>query len=263
VTTNAPRLIGMLGGMSWESSAQYYRLANELVRERLGGLHSARIVLASVDFADVEALQVAGRWDEAGQLLAEAAEGLEAAGADLLLICTNTMHKVADQVQAAVGIPLLHLGDVTAQAVTLAGLGTIGLLGTAFTMEQDFYRDRLTSHGLQVLIPPPEDRAQVRRIIYDELCLGVVREESRQVYRDAIVRLVQAGAEGVVLGCTEIELLISATDSPAPIFLTTRLHVEAAVEASLTTGAGVSDIPVSDRLPGRSAPVRLGRASRR
>ncbi len=235
MTTNAPRVIGMLGGMSWESSAQYYRLANELVRVRLGGLHSARIVLASLDFADVEALQVAGRWDEAGQLLAEAAKGLEAAGADLLLICTNTMHKVADQVQAAVGIPLLHQGDATAQAVTRAGLTTVGLLGTAFTMEQDFYRDRLASHGLHVLIPPPDDRAEVHRIIYDELCLGVVREESRQGYRDAVVRLVQAGAEGVVLGCTEIELLISQADSPVPVFPTTRLHVEAAVDASLAT----------------------------
>ncbi len=159
---NAPRVIGMLGGMSWESSAQYYRLANELVRKRLGGLHSARIVLASVDFADVEELQVAGRSDEAGQLLAEAAKGLEAAGADLLFICTNTMHKVADRVQAAIGIPLLHLGDATAQAVTQAGLGTIGLLGTAFTMEQDFYRDRLASHGLRVLTPAPDDRAEVQ-----------------------------------------------------------------------------------------------------
>jgi len=173
VTINAPRVIGMIGGMSWESSAQYYRLANELVRERLGGLHSARIILASVDFADIEVLQVAGRWDEAGQLLAAAATGLEAAGAELLLICTNTMHKVADQVQAAVRIPLLHLGDATAQAVTRAGVGTVGLLGTAFTMEQDFYRDWLASHGLRVLIPPPDDRAEVHRIIYDELCLGV------------------------------------------------------------------------------------------
>ena len=169
---NAPRVIGMLGGMSWESSAQYYRLANELVRERLGGLHSARIVLASVDFADVEVLQVAGRWEEAGQLLAEAAKGLEAAGAELLVICTNTMHKVADQVQAAVGIPLLHLGDATAAAVTRAGLGTVGLLGTAFTMEQDFYRDRLTSHGLRVLIPPPADRAEVHRSITTSCAWG-------------------------------------------------------------------------------------------
>lgn len=231
--THGPRVIGMLGGMSWESSAQYYRLANELVRDRLGGLHSARIVLASVDFADVEALQIAGRWDEAGQLLAEAAQGLEAAGAELLLICTNTMHKVADQVQATVGIPLLHLGDVTAAAVSRVGLETVGLLGTAFTMEQDFYRDRLASHGLRVLVPPPGDRAEVHRIIYEELCLGVVREESRQAYRDVLVRLVQAGAEGVVLGCTEIELMVSDTDSPVPVFATTRLHVEAAVDASL------------------------------
>jgi len=239
VTTNAPRVIGMLGGMSWESSAQYYRLANELVRERLGGLHSARIVLASVDFADVEALQATGRWEEAGHLLAEAAKGLEAVGADLLLICTNTMHKVADQVQAAIGIPLLHLGDATAQAVTRAGLTTVGLLGTAFTMEQDFYRDRLTSHGLRVLIPAPDDRAEVHRIIYDELCLGVVRKESRQAYRAAIVRLVKAGAEGVVLGCTEIELLVSETDSPVPVFPTSRLHVEAAVDASLAARVSV------------------------
>jgi len=239
VTTTVPRVIGMLGGMSWESSAQYYRLANELVRERLGGLHSARVVLASVDFAEIEALQVAGRWEQAGQLLADAAKGLEAAGAELLLICTNTMHKVADQVQAAVRIPLLHLGDATAAAVTRAGLGTVGLLGTAFTMEQDFYRDRLASHGLRVLIPPPEDRAEVHRIIYDELCLGVIRQESRQAYRDAIMCLVQAGAEGVVLGCTEIELLISATDSPVPVFATTRLHVEAAVDASLAARGSV------------------------
>ncbi len=235
MTTNAPRVIGMLGGMSWQSSAQYYRLANELVGERLGGLHSARCVLASVDFADVERLQVEGRWDEAGQLLAEAAKGLEAAGAELLLLCTNTMHKVADQVQAAVSIPLLHLADATTHAVRRAGLSTVGLLGTAFTMEQDFYRDLLAAGGLTVLIPSTQDRAEVHRIIYDELCLGVVREQSRQVYRDVIARLAQAGAEGVVLGCTEIELLISAADSAVPMFPTTRLHVEAAVDASLAT----------------------------
>jgi aspartate racemase len=233
--TNEQRVIGMLGGMSWESSAQYYQLANELVRERLGGLHSARCLLASVDFADIETLQEAGRWEEAGQLLAEAAKGLEAGGADVLLLCTNTMHKVADQVQAAVSIPLLHLADVTAQAVTKSGLRTVGLLGTAFTMEQDFYRDRLASHGLTVLIPPPADRAEVHRIIYDELCLGKVREESRQIYRNIITGLAEAGAEGVVLGCTEIELLVSAADSPVPVFPTTRLHVAAAVELSLTT----------------------------
>jgi aspartate racemase len=227
------RVIGMLGGMSWESSAHYYRLANELVRERLGGLHSARCVLASLDFAEVERLQVAGEWSQAGDLLAEAARGLEAAGAELLLICTNTMHKVADQVQAAVGIPLVHLADATAAAVTAAGLDTVGLLGTAFTMEQDFYRDRLAGHGLRVLVPPADDRAEVHRVIYDELCLGVVREESREVYRGVIRRLVDAGAQGVVLGCTEIELLVGAADSPVPVFPTTRLHVEAAVTAAL------------------------------
>ncbi len=223
----------MLGGMSWESSAEYYRLANELVRDRLGGLHSARILLASVDFADIEALQVSGEWSRAGDLLAEAARGLEAGGADLLLLCTNTMHKVADQVQAAVTIPLLHLVDATVEAVTKAGLHTVGLLATGFTMEQDFYRDRYTAHGGALLVPDAADRAEVHRIIYDELCLGLVREESRQVYRDVIRRLVAAGAEGVILGCTEIELLISAADSPVPVFPTTRLHVEAAVELAL------------------------------
>ena len=227
-------MIGMLGGMSWESSAQYYRLANELVRERLGGLHSARCLMASVDFADIETLQVAGRWEEAGQLLAEVAQGIEAAGAEVLLLCTNTMHKVADQIQAAVTIPLLHLADVTADAVTRSGLSTVGLLGTAFTMEQDFYRDRLASQGLTVLTPPAADRAEGHRIIYDELCLGQVRDESRQIYRTIITGLVEAGAQGVVLGCTEIELLITAADSPVPIFPTTRLHIEAAIDFSLS-----------------------------
>ncbi|TDE99141.1 aspartate/glutamate racemase family protein [Occultella glacieicola] len=223
----------MLGGMSWESSAEYYRLANELVRDRLGGLHSARIVLASVDFADIEALQVAGRWDEAGEVLARAAAGLQAAGAELLLLCTNTMHKVADRVEAAVDIPLLHLADATAAAVRRAGLSTVGLLGTAFTMEQDFYRDRLAAAGLTVLVPPADERAEVHRIIYDELCLGDVRESSREIYLAVIDRLAAAGAEGVILGCTEIELLIRARDSPVPVFPTTRLHVEAAVAAAL------------------------------
>jgi aspartate racemase len=226
-------VIGMIGGMSWESSAEYYRLVNELVRERLGGLHSARCVLASVDFAEIEEMQVAGRWDEAGTVLAGVARDLESAGAEILVLCTNTMHKVADQVQAAVAIPLLHLADATAHAVTRAGHGTVGLLGTAFTMEQAFYRDRLAGHGLTVIVPSEPDRAHVHRIIYDELCVGVVRPESRQLYRDVITRLVRAGAEGIVLGCTEIELLISAEDSPVPVFPTTRIHAEAAVAASL------------------------------
>jgi aspartate racemase len=227
------RLIGLLGGMSWESTAEYYRLTNEFVRDRLGGLHSARIVLTSVDFAEIERLQVAGQWDRAGDVLAEEAARLEAAGAELLVLCTNTMHKVADQVQAAVGIPLLHLADTTAAAVRAAGLTTVGLLATGFTMEQDFYRDRLAEQGLRTLVPDAADRAAVHRIIYDELCRGVIRDESRQVYRQVIDRLVAAGAQGVILGCTEIELLIGPADSPVQVFPTTRLHVEATVDLAL------------------------------
>ena len=227
------RLIGLLGGMSWESSAEYYRLANELVRERVGGLASARLLLHSVDFAEVERLQAEDRWDEAGVLLAAAAAGLEAGGAELIVLCTNTMHKVAPAIEEAVSIPLLHIGDVTARAVRAAGLRQVGLLATAYTMEQGFLRERLAGHGLTVLVPDADDRALVHRVIYDELCLGVVTEESRQAYREVIARLVAAGAEGVVLGCTEIELLVDQSDSDVPVFPTTRLHVEAAVTAAL------------------------------
>ena len=227
------RLVGLLGGMSWESSAEYYRLANELVRERVGGLASARLLLHSVDFAEVERLQAEDRWDEAGALLATAAAGLEAGGAELLVLCTNTMHKVAPAIEAAVSIPLLHIGDVTARAVRAAGLARVGLLATSYTMEQDFLRERLAGHGLTVLVPDGDDRAVVHRIIYEELCLGLVTEESRQAYRDVIVRLVAAGAEGVILGCTEIELLVDQSDADVPVFPTTRLHVEAAVDAAL------------------------------
>lgn len=223
--------IGMLGGMSWESSAEYYRLANVLVRERLGGLHSAKIVLHSVDFAEIERMQVEGRWDDAGKALAEGAAQVQAGGADFLLICTNTMHKVFDQIQAAVDIPVIHLGDTTAAAIKKAGLTTVGLLGTGFTMDQPFYRERLESHGLKVLLPSPEDRATVHRIIYDELCLGIVREPSRRAYQDVIARF--EGAQGVILGCTEIELLITQADVPLPVFPTTRLHVEAAVDRAI------------------------------
>lgn len=225
--------IGLLGGMSWESSAHYYRLVNELVRDRLGGLHSAKCVLYSVDFADVEQLQSSGQWEQAGRLLGEAAAAVQAAGADLLLLCTNTMHKVAEQVQAAVSIPLLHLADATADAVEAAGMHTVGLLGTAFTMEQQFYRERLTGRGLRVIVPGPDDRAEVHRIIYEELCVGDVRASSRQTYREVIDRLVAAGVEGVILGCTEIELLITSADSPVQVFAISRLHVEAAVTAAL------------------------------
>jgi aspartate racemase len=227
------KTIGLLGGMSWESTAEYYRLLNELTRERLGGLHSTPCVLYSVDFARIEQLQASGNWDEAGRLLAEAAVAVQAAGADMLLLCTNTMHKVADQVAAAVRIPFVHLADTTADAVRAKGLRRIGLLGTAFTMEEDFYRGRLASHGLDVLVPGVEGRRRVHEVIYDELCLGVVREESRRDFRAVIADLVAAGAEGVVLGCTEIELLIGADDSPVPVFPTTLLHVEAAVTLAL------------------------------
>jgi aspartate racemase len=229
--------IGLIGGMSWESTAIYYRLANELVRDRLGGLHSARILMSSVDFAEVERLQVSGEWDRAGELLAGEAARLERAGADFLVLCTNTMHKVAEAIEHGVGIPLLHLGDVTATAVLAAGLDTVGLLGTGFTMSQDFYRGRLESHGLRVLVPPEDEQALVHRVIYDELCLGVVREQSRRDYLEVVDRLVAAGARGIVLGCTEIELLIGPDDLTVPSFPTTRLHVEAAVDRALDGGA--------------------------
>lgn len=221
--------------MSWESTAEYYRLINKEVAARLGGLHSARVILGSVDFAEIEAMQVAGDWVGAGELLAGEAALLEAGGAELLLICTNTMHKVADTVQAAVGIPLLHLADATAAAVGDAGLARVGLLGTAFTMEQDFYTGRLAQHGLDVIVPTARDRADVHRVIYDELCLGVVREESRRRYLEVVDALVAEGADGVILGCTEIELLISPDDLgiQVPVFPTTRIHALAAVDAAL------------------------------
>ncbi|QNN51833.1 aspartate/glutamate racemase family protein [Nocardioides mesophilus] len=227
------KTIGLIGGMSWESSIEYYRLINEEVRRRLGGLHSAECVMYSVDFADIEAMQAEGRWDDAGSRLAEVARRLELAGADFLVLCTNTMHKVADAVENAVSVPLLHLGDTTADAVLRAGVQRVGLLGTGFTMEQEFYRDRLASHGLDVSVPGPEDRDLVHRVIYDELCLGVVRDESRRAYQQVIGRLIDAGAQGIILGCTEIELLIGQEHVAVPVFPTTRLHAEAAVAAAL------------------------------
>lgn len=227
--------------MSWESSAEYYRLLNVLTREREGGLASAECILYSLNFAEIEALQVSGRWEQAGVRLADAARSLEAAGAELVLICTNTMHKVADAVAAATQVPLLHLGDATGDAVRRAGLRTVGLLGTAFTMEQDFYRSRLEAHGLTVLVPDEQDRAVVHRVIYDELCRGEIRPESKTAYVEIVGRLVAAGAEGVVLGCTEIELLLGADDVDVPVFPTTRLHVEAALDAARDDGLSVAD----------------------
>lgn len=234
------KVIGLLGGMSWESSIEYYRHVNERVRERLGGLHSAHCVMYSVDFAEIEELQSGGRWEEAGHRLAEAAAALAMAGADFVVLCTNTMHKVADEITV---LPLLHLGDATAAAVTAAGIGRIGLLGTAFTMEQDFYRDRLAAHGLDVLVPDEDDRAEVHRIIYEELVVGVVHDDSRNTYRKVIQRLVDRGAEGVILGCTEIELLVGQDDSPVPVFATTRLHAELAADHAM----GLTEMPGSSQ----------------
>lgn len=231
------RTLGLIGGMSWESTVSYYREINEAVKRQLGGLHSARLVLFSVDFHEIEQLQRSGEWEKAGEVLAQAASALERAGAEGLLICANTMHKVAAQVQSAVSIPLLHIADPAAAAIKAAGLTRIGLLGTRFTMEQDFYRERLESHGLKVLIPGEEDRAVVHAVIYDELCLGVVREESRKEFVGIIDRLVGHGAQAIVLGCTEISLLIRPTDARVPLFDTTALHAADAVRWSLEGGA--------------------------
>jgi len=221
--------------MSWESTIPYYRLINEAVKRRLGGLHSARIVLVSVDFHDIEVLQREGRWTEAAALLATSARSLEAAGADFVVLATNTMHKVAEAIQAAVNIPLLHIADPTAAAIKAAGLDTIGLLGTRFTMEQAFYRERLeTQHRIRVLIPDEAERASVHRIIYDELCMGSIRPESRQSYREIMQGLVARGAQALVLGCTEISLLVGAEDASVPVFDTTALHAAAAAATALT-----------------------------
>ncbi len=228
------KTLGLLGGMSWESTIPYYRIINETVRERLGGLHSAPIILYSVDFHAIERLQQAGAWDETGRMLADAARSLEAAGAQGLALCTNTMHRVAAAIESAVTIPLLHIADPTAAAVKPAGLTTVGLLGTRFTMEQDFYRRRLTDrHGLTVIVPDPVDRETVHRVIYDELCRGQVREDARAHYRRIIQQLVEAGAEGIILGCTEIALLVGPDEAPVPLFDTTALHARAAAAWAL------------------------------
>jgi len=229
------RTLGLIGGMSWESTIPYYRQINETVKARLGGLHSARLVLYSVDFQEIKRLQHAGQWDAAGELLAQAADRLQGAGAQGLVLCTNTMHKVAPQIEAAVGIPLLHIADPTAAAIRAAGLSRVGLLGTRFTMEEDFYRARLAErHGLDVLIPTPEDRNTVHRIIYDELCLGDIRPASREAYLAVIGRLRAAGAECIILGCTEISLLVAPHHVPdLPLFDTTQLHAVHAAEWSL------------------------------
>jgi aspartate racemase len=223
--------IGLLGGMSWESSAEYYRLVNEATRHRLGGLHSADCLLRSVDFAGIEQMQRAGDWDSAGAALAAEAAALEAAGAEMLVLCTNTMHKLADAITAAIEIPFVHIADTTAEAVHAHGLATVGLLATAYTMEQDFYVGRLRDqHGLDVLVPGETDRRIVHDVIYGELCVGVVDDGSREQYRRIMRELADQGAEAILLGCTEIDLLVGPADAPVPVFDTTRLHAERAVE---------------------------------
>jgi len=230
------KTIGMIGGMSWESSLEYYRIINEAVKQQLGGLHSAKSVMASVDFAEIEVLQRGGRWQDATMVMIEVARAVEAGGADFLIICTNTMHKMADEVQNSISIPLLHIADATAEAIQAQGLQRVGLLGTRFTMEQDFYRGRLVEkYGLDVLLPDRADREIVHRVIYDELVLGKILPASKAEYLRIIAGLAKAGAGGIILGCTEIGLLVSQADSTLPLFDTTRIHALAAVKYALQT----------------------------
>lgn len=237
------KTLGLIGGMSWESTVPYYREINQAVKEQLGGLHSAKIILYSLDFAEVENLQASGQWQAAGALLAEIAEKLEHAGADALVLCTNTMHKVADAITSAVNIPLLHIADPTARAIRHAGFGTVGLLGTRFTMEQNFYRKQLEHHGLTVLTPPQVDRELVHQIIYQELCLGQVREPSRQAYLRVMAELAAQGAQAIILGCTEIAMLVRPQDCSLPLFDTTLLHARSAAQWALAAQGSPNSQP--------------------
>lgn len=227
------KTIGLIGGMSWESSSEYYRIINEEIKQRLGGLHSAKCVLYSVDFEEIEVCQRNGEWEKAAQILTGAALNLEAAGADFIVICTNTMHKVANEIQAGIKIPLLHIADITAQQVLFKGIKTIGLLGTRYTMEQDFYKSRLEAQGIKVLVPKETDRVIVNTVIYNELCLGQIIDESRGKYKRIIEDLINQGADGIILGCTEIGLLVRPEDSTVPLFDTTLLHAIGAVSFAL------------------------------
>ena len=229
------KTIGMIGGMSWESSIEYYRIINEAVREKLGGLHSAKSIMYSVEFAEIEALQHQNRWDELASIMIEAARSLERGGADFVIICTNTMHKLYDDVQKNIQIPMLNIADATAEKIKTEGIQKIALLGTRFTMEEDFYKGRLVDkYGLEVIIPAEDEMKIVHRVIYDELCAGMINSDSKQKYADIIQRLVAKGAEGVILGCTEIGLLVKPQDSPVPLFDTTEIHARAAVNYALS-----------------------------
>jgi aspartate racemase len=228
------KTIGLIGGMSWESSIEYYRIINETAKEKLGGLHSAKSLMVTVDFAEIEKLQHENRWDEAGQILVRCAQDLERGGADFIVLCTNTMHKLADEIIANVNIPFLHIADATGEKIVAAGMKKIGLLGTRFTMEHDFYKGRLIKNfGLNVLVPDESDRGIVHRVIYEELVLGKIVESSREEYKRIMESLIAQGAEGIILGCTEIELLVKQSDGSTPLFPTTLIHAVSAVEYAL------------------------------
>ncbi|MFA5576633.1 MAG: aspartate/glutamate racemase family protein [Tissierellaceae bacterium] len=227
------KTMGLIGGMSWESSLEYYRIINEEVKNRLGGLHSAKIILHSVDFHEIELYQRRGQWEKAAQVLGDVGRGLEAAGADFIIICTNTMHKVADQLQKGINIPLLHIADLTADKVLADGIKTLGLLGTKYTMEEDFYRSRLEERGIRVLIPKEPDRIAINTVIFEELCLGNIVNESREKYKKIIEELIGEGAEGIILGCTEVGMLVKEEDSTVPLYDTTILHAMGAVDFAL------------------------------
>ena len=224
------KTVGLLGGMSWESSLFYYKAINEGVKAKLGGLHSAKIAMVSVDFEEIEKLQHAGEWQKLGEILAKEAQNIESAGADCLLICTNTMHKVAPQVQSAINIPLIHIADATAKALIKDGIKKVGLLGTTFTMEQDFYKSRLQEHGLEVVIPNEQERELVHNVIYNELCLGECKVASKEAYLEIITSLAKSGAEGVILGCTEIGMLVKPNDTDVKLYDTTYIHAQSAVD---------------------------------
>lgn len=227
------KTIGLIGGMSWESSSEYYRIINQEVKARLGGLHSSKCILYSVDFEEIETCQSNGDWEKSAVIILKAARSLEAAGADFVVICTNTMHKVADSIQAGINIPLLHIADITAQEVLSGGIRTIGLLGTRYTMEQDFYKARIEAKGIKVLVPGEADRTTVNSVIYNELCLGQIKDESRARFKAIIQALIEQGAEGIILGCTEIGLLVKSGDSSVPLFDTTMIHAKGAVDFAL------------------------------
>lgn len=224
------KTIGLIGGMSWESTASYYQLINETIKEKLGGLHSAKILLYSVDFAEIERYQASGDWDRSAEVLSQIAQNLEQAGADFIVICTNTMHKVAPQIQKTISIPILHIAQATADALLENGIKKVGLLGTKYTMTQDFYKEKLFEAGLDVVIPDQAGVEEVNRIIYDELCLGQIEESSKQAYLAIIDDLKNAGAEAVILGCTEIGLLVQQEDTDVPLFDTTEIHAQKAAE---------------------------------